>query len=114
MISHNFPVRDIPPSIALSQRGGARSFALGGCSGRVTGRVRFAWSAGYGPLRGQLHAAAGLQGTRFHPWFVSLGTRPRRLRGPLLLPGAGSSGDRRGRECTDGGDRGADRSLYTV
>src|ERR1022692_1075688 len=76
--------------------------------------VRSVWSAGYGPLRVAHDAAARLQGARLDSRFLPLGARPRRFRRPLLLSRARFDGDRRWRECADGGDRGADRTLCPV
>src|ERR1700693_1335076 len=110
MISHDF-----------SSRMANRSKLWGGpaipgtpVSAAVTRCVRSAWSAGYGPLRVEHDAAARLQGARLDSRFLPLGAWPRRFRRPLLLSRARSSGDRRWRECADGGDRGADRTLSPV
>src|SRR6185437_15215717 len=110
MISHDF-----------SSRIANRSMTWGGPAipGTLVGAVfgccvRSAWSAGYGPLRVEHDAAARLQGPRLDPRFLPLGARPRRLRRPLLLSGAGSSGDRRRWKCPDVGDRGIDRALCAV
>ena len=48
------------------------------------------------------------------PWLVSLGARPRQLRGPLLLSGAELPCDRRRWKRANGGDRGPDRALCAV
>ena len=109
MISHNFPNRDTAlSSLGLPGNAGHSSRAS------ASDCVRSVRSAGHGPLRVELHIAARLQGARVDPWSVSLGARPRRLRGSLLLSGAGSAGDRRRRECADGGDRGVDRALSAL
>src|SRR5690242_3851698 len=112
MISHNSNCR-----LSSRPEGQARSGtqALSARAQVALGRrVRSAWSAGYGPLRGELHAAARFQGTRLHSRNLPLGSRARRLRRALLLSGACLAGDRLGRECADGGDRGANRSLCSV
>src|SRR4029079_7592169 len=109
MISHNFPNRDTAlSSLGLPGNAGHSSRAS------ASDCVRSVRSAGCGPLCVELHIAARLQRARFDPWFVSLSSRPWRLRGSLLLPGAGSPGDRRRGERADGGDRGFDRALRTI
>src|SRR6478609_3030944 len=98
MISHNFPNRDTAlSSLGLPGNAGHSSRAS------ASDCVRSVRSAECGPLCVELHIAARLQRARFDPWFVSLSSRPWRLRGSLLLPGAGSPGDRRR------GARGAER-----
>src|SRR6185437_1207117 len=110
MISHDFSSRIANRS---TTRGG--STIPGTLVDAIFGRcVRSAWSAGYGPLRVEHDATARLQGPRLNPCFFPLGARPRRLRRPLLLSGAGSSGDRRRWKCADVGDRGTDRALCAV
>src|SRR6478735_5291585 len=109
MISHNFPNRDTAlSSLGLPGNAGHSSRAS------ASDCVRSVRSAECGPLCVELHIAARLQRARFDPWFVSLSSRPWRLRGSLLLPGAGSPGDRRRGERADGGDRGFDRALRTI
>src|SRR5262245_5526517 len=114
MISHSFPIWDISQSGGRPSQGHGFLRAGKGCFPSVLGCVRSVWSAGYEPLRDELHAAARLQGAGFHPWLVSLGARPRRFRGPLLLSGLGSPRDRRRWKCVDGGNRGTDRTLRPV
>src|ERR1700693_2415944 len=110
MISHNFLSRMTNRSKLWG--GNAIPGTLVGAA--VTRCVRSAWSAGYGPLRVEHDVAARLQGARLDSRFLPLAARPRRLRRPLLLSRARFDGDRRRRECADGGDRGADRTLYPV
>src|SRR3569833_593679 len=73
---------------------------------------RFAWGAGGGSLRVERHVAARLQGARLDSRILPLGARPRRLCRSVLLSGLGSPGDRRRRECADGGDRRVDRPVH--
>ena len=109
MISHNFPNRDTAlPNLGLLGSAGHLSCT---CAPDCVRSVR---STGCGPLCVEFHTAARLQRPRLDPWFLPLGSRPRRLRGTLLLPGAGSSRDRRRGERADGGDRGFDRALRPV
>src|SRR6185437_14706950 len=114
MISHTYLSQ-----LARQRQGQGRNrsaeLATGaGASAALARCVRSVVSAGYGPLRIEPHAAARLQRARLHPGFIPLGPRPRWLCGTLLLSGVGSSGDRRGRECVDEGDRVADRALRPV
>src|SRR6516162_6001192 len=109
MISHNFPIRDtVLSSVGLPGNAGHLPRAS------APDCVRPVRSTGCGPLCVEFHIAARLQRARLDPWFVSLGSRSRRLRGALLLSGAGSPGDRRRWERADGGDRGFDRALRTI
>src|SRR5215471_15463083 len=109
MISHNFPNRDtVLSSVGLPGNAGHLPRAS------APDCVRSVRSTGCGPLCVEFHIAARLQRARLDPWFVSLGSRSRRLRGALLLSGAGSPGDRRRWERPDGGDRGFDRALRTI
>src|SRR5512139_45196 len=108
MISHDFPVWDTtstgrfcPVSLRVSPK-------------TVSGCVRSVGSAGHGPLRGEFHVAARLQGACLDPRCISLSARPRWLRGSLLLSGTGSARDRCWRQRVDGGDRSLDRSLRAV
>src|SRR6476659_168497 len=112
MISHNFPKWDTSLLDAIRRPGCLRVFGKRPQS--ISGCVRSAWSAAYGSLRGEFHAAARLQGTRLDAGFVSFGARPRRFRWPLLLSGTGSPCDRRRRKCTDAGDRGLDWALCAI
>src|SRR6188508_3762016 len=93
MISHDFPVRD---AVRASRSSGS-AMSLRASLRTALGCVQSVWGAGYGPLRGELHAAARLQGARVDPRCISRSAGPRRLRGSLLLSGAGLSRDR----CVD-------------
>ena len=108
MISHNFSSRIASP---LPAAAGKRRIPGDEICGVASGRCGV---RGDGPLRVERHAAARLQRARFDPRLLPLGARPRRFRRALLLSGAGSPGDRRRRECADGGDRGGDRALCPV
>src|SRR5215510_11299759 len=112
MISHNFPIRDSLSS-SWAARAGARAVTCE-CPGSVVGCVCQAWGGVHGPLRGEFHVAAGLQGAGLDPRPVSVGTRARGSRRSLLLSGAGSPRDRCRRKCADGGDRSRDRTLRAV
>src|SRR6187401_1250594 len=107
MISHDFPVRD---AVRASRSSGS-AMSLRASLRTALGCVQSVWGAGYGPLRGELHAAARLQGARVDPRCISRSAGPRRLRGSLLLSGAGLSRDRCGGSRVDSGDRGVDRTL---
>src|SRR5262245_17086124 len=109
MISQEFPNRDTLSSHVFECAGRLR-FACR-CPKNVLGCVWRVRSSGYEPLRGEFRAAARLQGTGFDSRLVPLGARPRRVRRPLLLSGAGSPSDRRRRKRADGGDRSLDRAL---
>src|SRR3954452_19386919 len=111
MISQKFPVG--------AETGGGRDSAAWARSNAPRQATVFgstSWAgmgnpAGHGSLRIQLHAAPRCEGARLDPGFLSLGSRPRRLRWPLLLPGAGPAGGRRRRQRAARRDRDADRKL---
>ena len=110
MISHDFPVWDA----FRASRSSGNSVSLRASLNTILGCVQSVWGAAYGPLRGELHAAARFQGARVDPRCISRSARPGRLRGSLLLSGAGLSRDRCGGSRVDSGDRGVDRTLRVV
>src|SRR5581483_9642696 len=112
MISHDFPVWDTLCAPRVPASGGAVS--VGARLGSAPACVQAVWGSGYGPLRGEFHAAARLQGARVDPRCVSRSARPRRLRGSLLLSGAGPSCDRCRGQRVNGRDRGPDRAFRGV
>src|ERR1700722_16159763 len=65
----------------------------------------------HGPLRVPLHVASGCEGAGLDPGRLPLRPRPRRLRGPLLLPDARPAGARCRRQCALGGYPGADYAV---
>src|ERR1043165_4863465 len=71
-------------------------------------------SAGHGSLRIQLHLAPRCEGPRLDPGSLSRSARPRRLRWPLLLPGAGPARGGRRRQCAARRDRDADQELSSL
>src|ERR1051326_3262395 len=77
---------------------------------RVAFLGRRVWSAGagdkgHGLLRVQLHVAPRCQGAGVDSGALPRGSRPRRLRGPLLLSHPRPAGTRRRGECAAQGDR---------
>ena len=110
MISHDFPVWDT----FRARRSSGGPVSLRDSLKTALGCVQSVWGAAYGPLRGELHAAARLQGARVDPRCVSRSARQGRLRGSLLLSGAGLSRDRCGRARVDSGDRCVDRTLQVI
>src|SRR3984893_16409840 len=83
---------------------------------RVASLDRRVWSAGagdrgHGPLRVQLHVAPRCQGAGVDSGTLPCGSRPRRLRGPLLLSYPRPTGARRRRGCAAQGDREPGRAF---
>src|SRR5690348_10752357 len=113
MLSHDLSLRIAGPRGELPCQGGPARRGDGAGVALPVGH-RCAWGAGGGSLRVERHVAARLQGARLYPRILPPGARPRRLRWALLLSGTGSPGDRRRRECADGGDRGVDRAVRAV
>src|SRR5262245_14087913 len=112
MISHDFPVWDTFRAGRLYSSGSA--VGLRACLKTGPGCVQSVSGAGHGPVRGEFHAAARLQGTCIDPRCISRGARSGRLRGSLLLSGAGQSRDRCGGSRVNSGDRSVDRTLRAV
>src|SRR5579871_632850 len=106
----------LPSSRSKPRLGGAGSAAAGARADGRPGRPRVGVEGGWqdGPLRVPPYAPSGCQRARVGTGLVSGGPRPRRLRRPLLLPGARSSGDRCGRQYAAGGDRSPDRVLLAL
>src|SRR6478752_2035040 len=112
MISHDFPVWDTFRARPLHLSGGPGGMRA--CLTTALGCVQSVWGAGHGPLRGEFHAAARLQGTCVDPQCISRSARSGRLRGSLLLSCVGQSRDRCGGSRVNSGDRSVDRTLRAV
>src|ERR1051325_947754 len=107
MVSHKNPNKSGGQGESFS-----RLALIQGCVWRAPAGVRSAWSAGaYGPLRVEHCPAAGRQGARLNPGFVSVRAHPRRFRRGLLLSGARPAGDRCGGHGAARGDRDAGAPL---
>ena len=115
MISHHPPLgpayREVPGGLCGAGRGAASP-----------GSVSVAWSAPGvcvrgrrdEPLRGELHVAARCQGTGLDSGTVPASSRPRWVRGTLLLSDARPASPRRRRQCLVGGDRAVDCELSAL
>src|ERR1044072_10048487 len=111
MISQKFPVG--------AEAGGRRDSAAANTSNPRRVYSPKVWTgrgnpAGHGSLRIQLHAAPRLEGARLDPGLLSLGSRPRRPRWPLLLPGPRPAGGGRPRERAAPGEAGACGELFAL
>src|SRR5215510_9186086 len=109
MISHNFPCGDTasqPDAAWVAGAPGVRASAPERPAGVKQGR--------HGPLRVPLPLTPRRQGPRLDPGPLPCGARARRFRGSLLLSDAGPARARCRRQCAAGGNRGADRALFTL
>src|SRR5216683_4053165 len=114
MIAHNFPKSGAATSIAGHgfACASSASFSSGAAAAVPTpdepGRVK---KERHGPVRVPLHVASGCEGPGVDPGRFPCGPRPRRLRGPLLLPDTGSAGARCRGQRPLGGHRSADCAV---